>query len=203
LKREDSRVTKSSSYREDIQGMRAIAVVLVMLFHFETRIKGGYLGVDMFFVISGFVIATSTIREIQTTGSFSWSNFIHRRARRLIPGLVIVSVATAIATQVFLSPFGPQKEVTKMLLSAASYTSNFVLMPQNYFSLEPKSNPLLHLWSLAVEEQFYIIWPIAIVAILGISKKVQIQISRISVWVVILLVFIGSCWLFLYASIHG
>ena len=196
-------MTKSWSFRTDIQGMRAIAVVLVMLFHFETRIKGGYLGVDMFFVISGFVIATSTIREIQTTGSFSWSNFIHRRARRLIPGLVIVSVATASATQVFLSPFGPQKEVTKMLLSAASYTSNFVLMPQNYFSLEPKSNPLLHLWSLAVEEQFYIIWPIAIVAILRISKKVQIQIIRISVWVVILLVFIGSCWLFLYASIHG
>lgn len=196
-------MTKSSSFRTDIQGMRAIAVVLVMLFHFETRIKGGYLGVDMFFVISGFVIATSTIREIQTTGSFSWSNFIHRRARRLIPGLVIVCVATAIATQLFLSPFGPQKEVTKMLLSAASYTSNFVLMPQNYFSLEPKSNPLLHLWSLAVEEQFYIIWPLVIVAILGIRKKVQIRISKISVGAVILLVFIGSCWMFLYASIHG
>jgi peptidoglycan/LPS O-acetylase OafA/YrhL len=183
--------------------MRAIAVLLVMLFHFETKIKGGYLGVDMFFVISGFVIASSTIREIQSTGSFSWSSFIHRRARRLIPGLVIVSVATAIATQIFLSPFGPQKEVTKMLLSAASYTSNFVLMPQNYFSLEPKSNPLLHLWSLAVEEQFYIVWPLVIVAILGIRNRFHFQFFKVSIWAIVLVVFIGSCWLFMHTSIHG
>ena len=196
-------MTKSSSFRTDIQGMRAIAVLLVMLFHFETKIKGGYLGVDMFFVISGFVIASSTIREIQSTGSFSWMSFIHRRARRLIPGLVIVSVATAIATQLFLSPIGPQQEVTKMLLSAASYTSNFVLMPQNYFSLEPKSNPLLHLWSLAVEEQFYIVWPLVIVAILGIRNRFHFQFFKVSTWSIVLVVFIGSCWLFIHTSVHG
>jgi peptidoglycan/LPS O-acetylase OafA/YrhL len=163
LKREDSRVTKSSSYRADIQGLRAIAVLLVLLFHFETRLKGGYLGVDMFFVISGFVIASSTLREIDNTNTFSWRAFLHRRIRRLLPGTAVVACATALLAMLLLSPFGPQKETAKMLLGAATYTSNFMLMPQSYFSLDPKANPLLHMWSLAVEEQFYFVWPIAII----------------------------------------
>jgi len=171
LKREDSRVTKSSSYRADIQGLRAIAVLLVLLFHFETRLKGGYLGVDMFFVISGFVIASSTLREIDNTNTFSWRAFLHRRIRRLLPGTAVVACATALLAMLLLSPFGPQKETAKMLLGAATYTSNFMLMPQSYFSLDPKANPLLHMWSLAVEEQFYFVWPIAIIVFIGLQKK--------------------------------
>ncbi len=131
-------MTKSSNYRTDIQGLRAIAVLLVLLFHFETRLQGGYLGVDMFFVISGFVIASSTIREVARTDTFSWSAFLGRRVRRLLPGMALVTVVTAISSMLFMSPFGPQQETAKMLLSAATYTSNFVLMPQSYFSLDPR-----------------------------------------------------------------
>jgi peptidoglycan/LPS O-acetylase OafA/YrhL len=196
-------VTKSSSYRADIQGLRAIAVLFVLLFHFETRLKGGYLGVDMFFVISGFVIASSTLREVDRTDRFSWSAFLHRRVRRLLPGIALVTVATATASLFLLSPFGPQKETAKMLLSAASYTSNFVLMPQNYFSLDPKANPLLHLWSLAVEEQFYFVWPIAIIVFVGLRKHLHARLFRFTVWVGILAVLLASCWLFLMCSIHG
>ena len=196
-------MTKSSSYRADIQGLRAIAVLLVLLFHFETRLKGGYLGVDMFFVISGFVIASSTLREIDRTDTFSWSAFLHRRVRRLLPGIAVVAVATAILSMLLLSPFGPQKETAKMLLSAASYTSNFILMPQSYFSLDPKANPLLHLWSLAVEEQFYFVWPIAITLFVGLRKRLPAIVLRSLVWVAVLGVVLASCWLFLVCSMNG
>jgi len=196
-------VTKSLNYRKDIQGLRAIAVLLVLLFHFETRLKGGYLGVDMFFVISGFVIASSTLREIDRTDTFSWSAFLHRRVRRLLPGIAVVAVATAILSMLLLSPFGPQKETAKMLLSAASYTSNFILMPQSYFSLDPKANPLLHLWSLAVEEQFYFVWPIAITLFVGLRKRLPAIVLRSLVWVAVLGVVLASCWLFLVCSMNG
>ena len=196
-------MTKSSSYRADIQGLRAIAVILVLLFHFETRLKGGYLGVDMFFVISGFVIASSTLREIDRTNTFSWSAFLHRRVRRLLPGIALVASATALLSMVLLSPFGPQKETAKMLLSSASYTSNFILMPQNYFSLEPKANPLLHLWSLAVEEQFYFVWPLATLVLVGLRKKFHSNVVKRIVWVATIAAFGTSCWFFLMCSIHG
>jgi len=191
------------NYRKDIQGLRAIAVLLVLLFHFETSLKGGYLGVDMFFVISGFVIASSTLREIDRTDTFSWSAFLHRRVRRLLPGIAVVAVATAILSMLLLSPFGPQKETAKMLLSAASYTSNFILMPQSYFSLDPKANPLLHLWSLAVEEQFYFVWPIAITLFVGLRKRLPAIVLRSLVWVAVLGVVLASCWLFLVCSMNG
>lgn len=189
--------------RADIQGMRAIAVVLVMLFHFETRLRGGYLGVDMFFVISGFVIASSTLREIERTNSFSWKAFLQRRARRVLPGLAVVSAATALLSMLLLSPFGPQQETAKMLLSAATYTSNFVLMPQSYFSLDPKSNPLLHLWSLAVEEQFYVVWPIAVISLVGLRKHLRRGSFQAMKWLLILSALLISCWMFLSFTMRG
>jgi len=190
-------------YRRDIQGLRAIAVLLVLLFHFETPIQGGYLGVDMFFVISGYVITSSTLREIEKTDTFLWGVFVHRRVRRLLPGAVLVAVTTAVLSMLLLSPFGPQKETAKMLLSTASYTANFVLMPQSYFSLDPKSNPLLHMWSLAVEEQFYLIWPFAIIVLVGLRKRIQAQVFRVILWTAATVVFMASCWLFLMSATRG
>ena len=196
-------MTKSSSYRADIQGLRAIAVILVLLFHFETRIRGGYLGVDMFFVISGFVIATSTLREVDLTNHFSLGGFLHRRIRRLLPGMAAMTVTTSVLSMLLLSPFGPQKETAKMLVSAATYSSNFILMPQSYFSLDPKANPLSHLWSLAVEEQFYFVWPMVIIGFVGLRKRAHAQLSKIVAWVFGAIAVVASCWLFLMCSKYG
>ena len=194
---------RASGFRTDIQGLRAIAVLLVLFFHFETGLKGGYLGVDMFFVISGFVIASSTLRETVRTDTFSWSAFLSQRVRRLLPAMALVTVVTAFASVLFMSPFGPQQETAKMLLSAATYTSNFVLMPQSYFSLDPKANPLLHMWSLAVEEQFYLAWPFAIILLVGLRKRIQTQVFRVILWTSATVSFLASCWLFLISATRG
>ena len=190
-------------FRKDVQGLRAIAVVLVLLFHFETRVQGGYLGVDMFFVISGFVIASSTLREIDRTQSFSWKNFLRRRVRRLLPGVAAVSIFAVIASIALMSPFGPQQTTSQMLIGAATYSSNFMLMSRNYFSLDPKSNPLMHFWSLAVEEQFYLIWPIFIIGLLKICRRFGLRIGKLLVWILIVSAIYITCRLFVWFSIEG
>lgn len=192
-----------SGFRTDIQGLRAIAVLLVLLFHFETRIQGGYLGVDMFFVISGFVIAASTLREVDQTHGFNWKNFLRRRVRRLLPGIATVSVLVAAASVLMLSPFGPQQTTSEMLLGASTYTSNFLLMSRNYFSLDPKSNPLMHFWSLAVEEQFYLMWPIVIVGLLRLRRSAIQGISTAFTWALIIATIYATCRLFVWFSVEG
>lgn len=193
----------SQTFRRDIQGLRAVAVLLVLVFHFETPLHGGYLGVDMFFVISGFVIASSTLREIDNTNTFSWRAFLHRRIRRLLPGMAVVAVTTSVMAMLFLSPFGPQKETAKMLLGAATYMSNFILMPQSYFSLDPKANPMLHMWSLAVEEQIYFVWPLAVLFFVGLRKRLQSSFVKVMAWFAVISLTLVSCWMFLKFSIHG
>lgn len=193
----------TSGFRSDIQGLRAIAVLLVLLFHFETPIQGGYLGVDMFFAVSGFVIASSTLREIDRTQSFSWKNFLRRRVRRLLPGVAVVSVLVVLASVVLMSPFGPQQTASQMLVGAATYSSNFMLMSRNYFSLDPKSNPLMHFWSLAVEEQFYLLWPLVIVGLLAVRSKLGEKAGKFLVWVLVVSIIYGTCRLFVWLSIEG
>ena len=194
---------RTSGFRADVQGLRAIAVLLVLLFHFETRIQGGYLGVDMFFVISGFVIASSTLREIDRTQSFSWKNFLRRRVRRLLPGVAVVSLLVVLASVVLMSPFGPQQTTSQMLVGAATYSSNFMLMSRNYFSLDPKSNPLMHFWSLAVEEQFYLLWPVVIVGLLVVRNKFGEKVGKLLAWVLVVSIIYGTCRLFVWFSIDG
>jgi len=193
----------TSGFRSDIQGLRAIAVILVLLFHFETQIKGGYLGVDIFFVISGFVIASSTLREIDRTQIFSWKNFLRRRVRRLLPGIATVSLITVLASVFLMSPFGPQQTTSQMLIGAATYTSNFLLMSRNYFSLDPKSNPLMHFWSLAVEEQFYLLWPLVVVALLALRRRVSRVVGITITWLLVVALIYATCRLFAWFSVEG
>ncbi|MFZ3064367.1 MAG: acyltransferase, partial [Nitrospirota bacterium] len=157
--------------RADIQGLRAVAVLLVVFYHFDMGVSGGYLGVDMFFVISGYVIALSALRDIHQHQKFDWKKFYRRRIRRLLPGIAVVALTTALASLVVLSPFGPQQMSAKMLISSALYSSNFVLLKSDYFSLDPSSNPMLHFWSLAVEEQFYFVWGPIVLAVLATNKR--------------------------------
>lgn len=185
-----------STIRSDIQGLRAVAVALVLLFHFGDIVSGGYLGVDMFFVISGFVITQSTIREIRESSTFNWRNFLKRRVRRLLPGAAVVLAVSAIAALIFLSPFGPQQETARMIVGAATYSTNFLLMPRGYFAIESGANPLLHFWSLAVEEQFYAVWPFAVLLFVALKRRISTTVFHLSLSLTLISATAISCLLY-------
>lgn len=191
-----SLILRNNSYRDDVQGLRAIAVALVLFFHFGGKVEGGYLGVDMFFVISGFVIAQSTIREICETSKFSWRNFIRRRVRRLLPGATLVLAFSSVAALLLLSPFGPQQETSRMAIGAATYSTNFLLMSHGYFEIKAEANPLLHFWSLAVEEQFYFVWPFIVILFISLRRRLSTTVFMASVFVTLISTIAVSCLIF-------
>ena len=186
--------------RLDIQGLRAIAVLLVIAYHYDLGLPRGYLGVDMFFVISGYVISLSTIRNIRSEKSFNWRYFYRRRVRRLLPGAAIVALFSSIFSLFALSPFGPQQKAATMLVSAATYSTNFVLLKTNYYALDAVSNPLLHFWSLAVEEQFYFLWGPVVLAVVAVMSHRNRNSTRVGLIILGGLVTLGSLTLFVLLS---
>ncbi|AKK30771.1 acyltransferase family protein [Mycobacterium sp. EPa45] len=159
---QQARRTEQSSFRPDIEGLRAVAVVAVVLFHASVPgLGGGYVGVDVFFVISGFLITGLLWREVSSTGSVRLRAFYGARARRLLPASAAVGVVTMLAATFLLPPLQAPTVLYDGILSAL-YVSNyrFMLEGVNYFSaanhLSP--SPFLHYWSLGVEEQFYLVW---------------------------------------------
>lgn len=152
-------------YRPDIDGLRAIAVAFVVLTHAGVPgFGGGFVGVDVFFVISGFLITAILLREAQE-GSYSLARFYERRIRRIFPALVTVLVATTLAGIYILTP-DQLAAYGRSMLATMLFVSNFYLgMTANYFDPIAETQPLLHTWSLAVEEQFYIVFPILLVAL--------------------------------------
>lgn len=162
-------------YRADIQGLRGIAVLLVVVYHTGFALPGGFVGVDMFFVISGFVITQVLVREYEETGSISLSQFYVRRARRLIPALSVVVIFTLLISLVAMSPFGEQQQIIKTAIASTFFAGNIHLFAMNtYESL--KDNPLRHLWSLGVEEQFYWVYPVFSLVLLRFAKKCFIKV---------------------------
>lgn len=154
-------------FRADIQGLRAIAVLLVLAYHAGVPfVTGGYIGVDVFFVISGFLITGLIIRELETTGRLSLRGFYARRAKRLLPATAVVFIAVAILTVVAV-PMTRWREIAGDIVASAIYLVNWRLADKSidYLAAESATSPLQHFWSLAVEEQFYIIWPLLIVAL--------------------------------------
>src|ERR1700733_14840659 len=150
-------------YRPDIDGMRAVAVMLVLVFHFSllTAVNAGFLGVDVFFVISGFLI-TSILLEQMEAGSFSFGTFYLSRIRRLAPRLLVVLLLVMFLGSCFLFP-SEFIELSKQVLASQLYAANFYYWRNiNYFGLGVHDVFLLHTWSLAVEEQFYLLYPICI-----------------------------------------
>lgn len=151
-----------SDYRKEIDGLRAFAVLSVVVFHaFPSWLKGGFIGVDVFFVISGFLI-TCHIFENLNKGQFSFNDFFGRRIRRIFPALILVMVCSLLFGW-FALLANEYAQLGKHVASGAGFITNFILVGESgYFDNAAETKPMLHLWSLAVEEQFYIVWPLAL-----------------------------------------
>ncbi|MGI4853039.1 MAG: acyltransferase family protein [Janthinobacterium lividum] len=148
-------------YRADIDGLRAVAVLLVVLGHLRTRVTGGYVGVDVFFVLSGYLIGAHILSEIQAD-RFSLADFYERRVRRIFPALLVMLAASSAAAWFVLLPT-ELKDFSQAQLAALSSIANFTFLRQaGYFDTASLLNPLLHTWSLAVEEQFYLSLPLLV-----------------------------------------
>ena len=156
-------------YRPDIDGLRAIAVLAVVLFHIDASLlPGGFAGVDIFFVISGFLITGNIIKDATSAQGFSWAEFYRRRALRILPVLFVVLFVTLLVGHFILMPDDLSTlsySSLAALFSAANLYFTYFL-DTSYFAEDSSLQPLLHLWSLGVEEQFYLFWPIILVALL-------------------------------------
>ncbi|MGX9145625.1 acyltransferase family protein [Mesorhizobium sp. 128a] len=151
----------SASFRPDIEGLRALAVAGVIAFHFGlSGLPGGFAGVDIFFVISGYLITRHLLAELTETGRLNLWRFYARRARRLLPASLFVILATLVAGAFILSP-EEQSLYSKGAMYASAYMINLWLIRWSfdYFAADATSNPFIHFWSLSVEEQFYLAWP--------------------------------------------
>ena len=166
-----STLAASAGYRPDIDGLRAIAVLVVVLFHFEVdAFAGGFVGVDVFFVISGFLI-TRLIRHDVDAGRFSFGVFYIRRVRRLFPALFVTIVATFIAASVLFTPLHLERLGGSALHALLSVSNFYFWTESGYFDAASTLKPLLHFWSLSVEEQFYLVWPALLVALLTRTRS--------------------------------
>lgn len=161
-------------YRADIDGLRAVAILPVILFHMGVdSFTGGFIGVDIFFVISGFLITSIVLPQLQA-GTFSLLKFYERRARRILPALVFMVLLTAIASYYILFPH-QIKDFSQSIAATALFLSNyFFYLETDYFNPFTNHAPLLHTWSLAVEEQFYIFYPVLLILLCKLNKLMLI-----------------------------
>jgi peptidoglycan/LPS O-acetylase OafA/YrhL len=183
-------------FRPDLEGLRAIAVSLVLLYHAAVPgFGGGYVGVDVFFVLSGFLISGLLLRELETTGTISLASFYARRLRRLLPAVALLILVTVVVSVLVLSPLRAA-DVAADGVAAALYASNlrFAVQATDYLQSELAPSPLLHLWSLGVEEQFYLFWP---ALFLIVTRAGSNRVRRIGVVVATVTVgsFALSLWL--------
>lgn len=193
-------IDSRSNHRLDVQGLRAIAVILVVLFHSGLNVPGGFLGVDMFFVISGFVISETISREISVTGHFNPLQFMFRRVRRLFPALAAMLGFVIIFVMFYEASFSEQKNILQIAVSAIYSLSNwsFATNSASYFDVGNMFNPLLHTWSLGIEEQFYLIVPLAVTAGLWAHRKRLF--NQKLLFLILLLVLLLSLSLQVYSS---
>jgi len=169
----------SPAYRPEIDGLRALAILPVVLYHaFPGQLPGGFIGVDIFFVISGYLISGILLADL-ADGRFSFWSFYARRARRILPALILVLLSAFALGGMLLAP-EDFRQLVKHVLAGASFTSNFLLWHEaGYFDAAAEVKPLLHLWSLAVEEQFYLVWPL----LLWLALKFRVNPLRVAVLV--------------------
>src|SRR3954447_1704762 len=180
--------TERGYFRPDIEGLRAVAVIGVLLFHAGLPgAPGGYVGVDVFYVISGFLITGLLLRELGSNGRVSLTRFYARRLRRLLPAALLVIVLTLAASYWLLSSVR-FPGVAIDAAAAAAYVSNyrFALNATNYLAAGTEPSPLLHYWSLSLEEQFYLIWPLLVI----VAAR---YLNRVGFAAVLVIVAVVSC----------
>ena len=160
---------RPDDYRRDIDGLRAFAILSVLIYHAEPAwVPGGFIGVDVFFVISGYLISKIILGRLHA-GTFSFADFYARRIRRIVPALLLVLLATFVAGWYCLFP-DEYSMLGKHIAGGAGFLSNLILWKEaGYFDPAAEFKPLLHLWSLGIEEQFYLIWPL----LLAVSWKIR------------------------------
>lgn len=162
--------------RQDLQGMRALAVLAVVADHLFEWPSGGFVGVDIFFVLSGFFITQLLIRERTTTRKLSFQNFYIRRVKRILPSALLVLTVTVIAAH-FLFPAIRAKSTLVDALYAAVFAANihFELIGTDYFQVGQPPSPIQHYWSLSIEEQFYFVWPALLVLIFALTRRMRLR----------------------------
>ena len=175
--RSDSNLSQAIKYRPDIDGLRAIAVLSVVSFHaFPNVIKSGFVGVDIFFVISGFLITSIILRELFEL-HFSFASFYVRRIRRIFPALILVLLTCLLVAAILFWP-DDFSRLGKHTAAGAGFVANLALWQEsNYFDVASESKILLHLWSLGIEEQFYLVWP----AVLYVAWRAKLRRSLLFV----------------------
>ena len=181
-------------YRAEIDGLRALAVLPVILFHAGFEIfSGGFVGVDVFFVISGYLITTIILKDMQK-GKFSIVNFYERRARRILPALFFVALVCFPFAWAWLSP-NDMKDFAQSLVAVATFSSNILFWQETgYFDTTAELKPLLHTWSLAVEEQYYILFPLFLMLVWKLGKKAIIT--------MLVIVFVSSLAVAQWGALH-
>lgn len=186
---------KRTPQRRDIEGLRAVAVVAVILYHAHfLGLRGGFVGVDVFFVISGFLITTLLVNEHARTGRVSFARFYARRARRLLPASAVVIVGTVIAGSYWLEPLR-LRDLGTDAVASSTFVANFVFAGRDTDYLQSTLPPsaLQHFWSLSVEEQFYMVWP-ALLALLLWRRGRSVRRATIGILVVVASSFAVGVW---------
>lgn len=183
----------------EIQGLRAVAVALVVLFHlWPNRLPGGFVGVDVFFVISGFLITAHLLREVERTGTVRIVQFWGRRIRRLLPASLFVLAVIAVATWA-LGPLSAWPTIYRHIAAASVYVENWALAADSvdYWAQAVAAPPTQHYWSLSVEEQFYFLWPIVFAAVALAVRSARSRfrgVARVTLGVIVAASFAYSVW---------
>jgi peptidoglycan/LPS O-acetylase OafA/YrhL len=178
-----------------LDGLRGVAVAGVLLFH-AGHLTGGYLGVDLFFVLSGYLITSLLLAERQATGTVALKAFWGRRARRLLPALALMLLVVALYARLIAQP-SDLHQIRMDALAAIAYVANWrdVLAHFSYWSLFTAPSPLQHTWSLAIEEQFYIVWPIVVLAVAKAARhRDGRSVARLVLFVSTVLAFASGAW---------
>ena len=198
-----SKRSPRGGFRPDVEGLRAVAVVAVLLYHAGLSfVPGGYVGVDVFFVISGFLITGLLLREMEKTGTLSIVRFYSRRAKRLLPMTVVVLGTVTLLSWLLFSPVRMDK-VSLDVIASGLYFMNWLLAVQaaDYFGAGLQASPVQHFWTLAVEEQFYLVWPALLLSVAWWCRRTDRSL-RPALGIVFAIVIISSLAYSVYSTEH-